>query len=233
MRTGFKSIAVAAVALALPAVASAQWMDDFESYANGTVMDNVGGWAGWDNSPAAAGTTVNLQAFGGENSIQVGGNAGGDAVHPFSGYTSGQWTISAQQFIPSAQRTNTYFIVNNEYNHGGPYTWAIQMTFDSVAGTVSDALRGGGTLPTAFDVWAEIRIDVDLDADTQSTYYNGSLLSTGTWTRNAGDPLEIANIDLFTEGTVTFYDNVGIIPTPASAMLVLMGAAGITRRRRA
>ena len=232
MRLGFKGMAVAAVALALPTVAAGQFFDDFESYAPGTVMDNVGGWAGWANNPADAGTITTAQAFSGENSIQVGGGAGGDAVHPLSGITSGQWTIVAQSYIPRSMSTDTYFIVMNEYDHVGNWTWAIEMQFDITTGTVLDDFRPETPIPIAFDRWAEIRIEVDLDADTQTTFYDGSLLSTGTWTRSAGDPLEIANIDLFTIGTVTYYDDVGVIPAPAGGVLMLLGAVGMTRRRR-
>ena len=228
-----RSLMVSMVAIAgFASASSAQYFDGFEAYASGTLLDNVGGWAGWDNSPAAAGTATNAFAHTGENSIIIG--PGADAVHPFTGFTSGQWTMTAWMLLFRNDHTSdTFFIVNNEYNHGGPYVWTIEMQFDVTTGTVLDDFRPETPIPIAYDRWAEIRIDFDLTNDTQTTFYDGQLLSTGTMTRAAGNPLVIANIDLFTLGATSYYDDISIIPAPGAMGLLAVSAGLFLRRRRA
>jgi hypothetical protein len=46
------------------------------------------------------------------------------------------------------------------------------------------------------------------------------------------DPLEIANIDLFTLGAESHYDDFSIVPEPASCVLLVLGACLMLRRRR-
>jgi MYXO-CTERM domain-containing protein len=231
MRRGILALA-AAFALSGAAYGN-EWMDDFEGYAAGTLLSGgLGGWYGWDANPAAAGVVSNAFAWDGENSIEISGT---DAVQPELGITSGQWTITAYQYIATADfSADTYFIVNNDYSHGGPYTWAIEMQFDIATGTVLDDFRDeSNVINIIFDEWVEIRIDVDLDADTQTTWYGGVELSAGTWTRNPGDPLEISNIDLFSTGGTAYYDGMSVVPAPGVlALLGLAGLAGTRRRRR-
>ena len=234
MRRGLM-VSVFAVA-GMATTASAQFLENFDSYAAGTVLDNIGGWAGWDNSPAAAGIVSNQFARSGPNSIQLGGNhPGDDAVHPFTGYTSGQWTLTAYQYIPSALNSDTYFIVNNDYNHGGPYQWAVEIQADTTTGYYLDDFRPEANLiPVVFDQWVEFRMEIDLNANTMDTYVGGVLLSTGTYTRGAGHPLVIANIDLFTTGgQQVHYDDISIVPAPGAMGLLALSAGLFLRRRRA
>ncbi|MCC6907393.1 MAG: PEP-CTERM sorting domain-containing protein [Phycisphaerales bacterium] len=222
---------IAALAIA-PASAMAQWSDDFESYGDGELLFNVGGWTGWDNTMGAAGTATSAQARSGNRSILAGPSA--DAIHPFAGeFTSGQWSLSAWMFMYRNDHTaDTFFIVNNQYNHGGPYVWTIEMQFDVTTQTVLDDFRTETPIAIAYDRWAEIRIDFDLDNDTQTTWYDGQMLSTGTMTRSNGDPLEIANIDLYSTGATSYYDDFNIIPAPGTIALLGLGGLGFAGRRR-
>lgn len=223
-------IGIAAIAMA-PATALAQWSDGFESYGDGQLLYNVGGWTGWDNSSGAAGTATSAQAYTGSRSIVAGPSA--DAIHPFSAeFTSGQWTLSAWMFLSRNDHiADTYFIVNNEYNHGGPYSWTIEMQFDTSTQRVLDDFRTENAVSIAYDRWAEIRIDFDLDNDLQSTWYDGQLLSTGILAY-AGGPLEIANIDLFSTGATCYYDDFNIVPAPSALALLGLGGIGFAGRRR-
>ncbi len=236
--------ALAAVcALVTSGSAIADWTENFESYANGTPLQGVGGWKGWDNSPAAAGTVSQVQAHTGTNSVIVG--APGDAVHPFlPGEYTGTVELNAWIYIANADHTtDTYFIVNNRYNDGGPYTWTSQLNFRDTganAGTVTaeqNVPGGGGSLPIAYDQWAQIRIIWTDSTNTQQTFYNGALLATGTWTvgaPTATDPREIANIDLFTNGSTFYVDDLSlsVIPEPATGGMLLFGLAGLALQRR-
>lgn len=209
--------------------AQAQWSENFDSYPAGTVLEGVGGWTGWDGDPTYAGSVSDEQALSGPHSIKIAD--GVDAVRPLSGYTSGQWTLTAWNYQGRADLTaDTYFIVNNEYNHGGPYQWAIQMQFDVTTGTLIDDQRGGSA-PIAFDRWAELRFEIDLDANTIDTYYDGSLISSGEYAAGTA-PREIANLDLFTTGATSYYDDISLVPAPASAALLALGGGFAMRRRR-
>ncbi len=187
-----------------------QWRgDSFETYAPATVLSNVGGWFGWDNTPAAAGTASALRARTGTRSILCGPAA--DAVHPQIGITSGRWTLTAHQYIPTGGLTgDVYFIVNNVYNHGGPYTWTTQLKAQMSNGMVIDDLpRPHTPRPVVFDAWIEYRLDIDLDANTVSNYYNGDLVSRGTYAPSG--PRAIQNFDLFNNGGTCSWDDICLV----------------------
>ena len=107
----------------LPTAASADFVDGFEAYAAGSNLHGQGGWKGWDNDPAHAGTVSNAFAHTGVNSAQITTPSatayGDDLTHEFTGATSGQWNFTAWQFIPantpSGAGRNTYFILMNTY----------------------------------------------------------------------------------------------------------------------
>lgn len=214
MKMTTKAIGLAA-AFGLTTVGSTvlaqDWSDDFESYTVGQELYNVGGWSGWDDNPAVVGSCSNTYAHGGTKSILVA--VSDDAIHEFTGLTSGAGTISAWVYIPVSEFvSDTYFIVQNIYNHGGPYDWCIEVQFDfDGGGIVVDDFREEINTPNiAFDQWVELRCEVDIDNDTISTYYNNVLVSEGILFVDAGQP-EIANLDLYTLGTATYYDDCAVL----------------------
>ena len=234
MRRAIFVLGAVAAITCLPTLAMAQWADDFDSYPLGPA--NAGGWAGWGGSAASEGVITDAVSLSPRNSIQVGGSPTGagndDAVHPFAGYTSGQWTITAHQYIPDALASTTYFIVNNQYSHPGPFVWSVEISANPGGDYLDDFRPESNVIPVVLDQWVEFRMEIDLDADTMDTYVGGVLLSTGTYTRNPGDPLEIANIDLFTTGNQTaHYDDLSLVPEPASCLLLAAGAVLALRRR--
>ena len=205
----------------LPAMAVAQWSDNFDAYANGTVLHNVGGWFGWDNVQSVAGVVTDVQWRSSPHSISINGGDG-DAIHPFTGYSSGQWVFTAWQYVPSNLDAFTYFIINNQYNHGGPYDWAIENHYDPLTGNVHDHIRDPNAfnpLPLIYDTWTETRVEIDLDTNTMEQYYDGQFLSGGVWNAWMGGPVEIANVDLYAPHNVAvYYDD-----------LTLVAAGGVTR----
>jgi hypothetical protein len=188
------------------------WSDNFDSYATGSQMHGQGGWKGWDNSPAAGALTSNAQALSAPNSVDILG--GSDLVHEYSGYTSGQWIYTAWQYVPSNFAGTSYFIMLNTYSDGGSNNWSVQVQFDSTSGQLlSD--NDGATLPLITGQWVEIRIEIDLDTDVQTFYYDDQMLYQKSWADgvSGGGVANIAAVDLFANNASSvFYDNISLNP---------------------
>ena len=68
------------------------------------------------------------------------------------------------------------------------------------------------------DQWVEIRVEIDLDNDTQSFFYNNVLLYSGTWSGevSGGGVTSIGAVDLFANGSsVVYYDDLSLAPGTA------------------
>jgi hypothetical protein len=200
-------IAAVTLVFIVPAVASAEdFAEDFDAYPTGTSMHGVNGWKGWDNNPAATAFTTDVQALSGPNSVAISPTS--DLVHEFTGATSGEWHVTAYQYIPSSLSGPQYLLLLNTYNDGGPYNWSTQLRFqDGVVTNDGDM----ATFPILFDEWVEIRVEINLDLDTQTIYYAGSLLSQTSWTEgiSGGGVLNIGAIDLYSAGaTDIYYDDI-------------------------
>jgi uncharacterized repeat protein (TIGR01451 family) len=65
------------------------------------------------------------------------------------------------------------------------------------------------------DDWVQIRVEIDLDNDTQDFYYDGALFYSGTWTGHVsggGAPI-IEAVDLFANGaSAVYYDDISLSP---------------------
>lgn len=205
-------IAGALLALSAPATAQA-FSDNFDTYANGTVLNGVGGWKGWDNNVAVAGVVTNARRISLPNSMVCDGPTNTDAIHPVTGATSGKWLLSVKQRIQLGDlgAGNVFVIGNNQYNDGGPYIWAIQCSASNTTTTVTDDLRGG-SLPLVYNRWVEYCFEIDLDNNTMDTYYDGQLLSSGAYALGATDPVEFANLDLYSNGGTCNFDDVNFRP---------------------
>lgn len=225
-----RCVLVAAALLAVPAVSLAQWSDNFDSYPSGVSMNGLGGWAGWDNTASAAGMTSSAVALSAPNSIAI--DPAADAVRSYN-VTDGVWTYSAMQYIPGNFTGATYFIMLNTYNHGGPYDWSVQLKFDSATGLVTDDNHAGNTVNFVRDAWAEVRLEIDLDADAVAIFYNGQPLASGAWTSSVNSVTSIGAVDLFgNTGSVVYYDNMNLRQVPAPAAAALLGFAGLFAGRR-
>ncbi len=195
---------------------SQDWSDDFESYSDGQVLYHVGGWSGWDDVEAVAGSCTTAHAHSGTKALLDEG--ADDAIQTFDGLTSGSGTITAWTYIPVSQFiADAWFLVQNEYAHGGPYQWCIQLGFDFEGdlgggpGTVGDPDRTETNFPPIqFDQWVEVRCEVDIDNDTLTTYYNNIEVSTGQLFARGGAH-EIKNLDLYTTGTTVYYDDCAVL----------------------
>jgi len=235
-----RSISTVALLGSLAAASGQSMSDGFEGYTSGSVAGQ-GGWGGWNGNSAVAGNVSGLQAFSGTNSLQL--VAGNDTVRTFSGVTSGQWTFSLQQYIPSASSGSSYVILLNNY----PTTlnYSAQLLTDFSAGLVGvfdgAGAQQGSTLSLLKDQWVNIRFDINLDANSVSAFYNNGLLATYAW--QTGGLNQLQALDLYPdEGATTiqvgsvFYDNVQLsqspVPEPGTVSLLALGSLAVLFRMR-
>jgi len=198
---------VAVVAL-IPAAASAQWFEDFDSYAVGSGLHGQGGWRGWDADPAFDAFVTDLYSRSAPNSAEVAGAS--DIVHTFNNYTSGVWEFIAWQYIPSDFTGESYFIMLNTYEISGTNNWSVQVHFTG-GQVIGDS--GGAPLPMIMDEWVELRLIIDLDLDTQVFMYGGDILYEASWTEgvSGGGALNIDAVDLFANGaSPIYYDDMSL-----------------------
>jgi hypothetical protein len=195
------------------------WIDHFDAYLSGTEIIGQGGWEGWAGSATAGALTSTTQARSAPNSIEVVGDT--DLVHQYAGYTSGVWTYTAWQYLPAAETGKTYFILLNTYPATVFGHWSVQLCFDGAANLLRDDLSGtcvaASTTPLVRDEWVEIRVEVDLTANTQTVYYDGTLFYTAAWSTHLGPEgsISLRGVDLFANNAgAVFYDDLSLSNLP-------------------
>ena len=204
----------------LPALRGAEqprgtdFLENFDAYAVGSNVHGQGGWKGWFNDPAAGAFVDDAFSSSPSNSINISTTA--DLIHEFD-QAGGVWTVRAMQYIPGDYAGQSYFIMQNSYDDAGAnLNWSVQVQFDSATGTVlNDGGVSGGSMAYVTDEWKEIRLEIDLDNNIQSFFYDDTLLYTGSWTDQfapGAGALEIGAIDLFANVTATpiYYDDISI-----------------------
>ena len=142
------------------------WSDDFESYKIGDELAKVSDWWVWDNNAGVDGFIVKAPGGGhGDQSLEIGGQGRDtDQIGYFDDkFGEGCYQAKAYWWIDEDLEGETYLIVQSQYNHGGPYTWAVQ-------GHANPAERdtilwdfGQGETPVKFGEWNEIVIRVNFD----------------------------------------------------------------------
>ena len=106
----------------------------------------------------------------------------------------------------------------NTYSHGGPKNWSVELRFENgriTSAGGSDFGGGDDVGAVVFDEWVELRIEIDLDANTQSIFYGGALIDTTPW--HASGQLAIEAVDLFSNnGSPVYFDDLSleeVVPT--------------------
>jgi len=227
-RTSAQALRYVGAIAQLPSAAAPEGVDFTENFDSYTAGDNVhgqGGWKGWANDPNAGALVDDTHSVSPSNAIAIEGPS--DLIHEFSGYTSGAWVVTAKMFIPSDFAGETYFIFENVYSDVDQsiISWSTQVVFRSASGTVEnfDGSADPGSMPYVTDEWADLRLEIDLDADLQTFYYNGVVLYSGSWTQQfpgqtVPGSLNIGSIDLFASGSTTvYYDDIALVPLAAYA----------------
>jgi len=197
-----------------PSSSGRSWSDDFSSYTLGQFLDGDptdGGWKGWGNDPTYGAFIVDTQELSVPHSVEIVDES--DLVHEFFGYTTGQWTFIAWQYIPSDLVGETAFILLNTYDDAGSTnSWSTQLRFNADTGVVHSDFDGN-EMWLVYDQWVEIRVEIDLDADIQDIYYDGGLLVSKSWKDGVtgGGAANIGAVDLFANyATAVYYDDISL-----------------------
>jgi len=205
MNNFHRFVTVCSALLIIASAASADWSDNFDSYAAGSGLHGQGGWAGWENDPAWDAFIVDSLSLSTNNSVAIVDTT--DIVQEFT-ETTGEWEMTAWCYIPTGSTGDQFFIMLNRYPTSP--NWSLQIKFDSNAGTLST--QGGSTEAIINDQWVEVKIEIYLDMNTKHIYYNGTFMESAAW--QAGGVNEIAALDLFSDGGSTiFWDDCELVQT--------------------
>jgi hypothetical protein len=205
----------------LSASARGPWSDNFDSYVTGSALHGQGGWAGWDDNAAATGYVSDTQARSSPNSAEIKwfSTVAADMVQQYSDVNSGIWIYTAWQYVPSEMTGVQYFILMNTYTVGNHLLtdWSLQLTFSAEGGYIQDFDFPEQTTTLITDQWVEIRVEIDLDTDWQTIYYNNVQLQAKGWTDGVspGGALNVACVDLYAGDAATtsvYYDDLSLLP---------------------
>lgn len=174
--------------------ASAQWLDDFDSYAPGPLAAQSL-WDEWVGKSGVDANVVNSNSFSSANSVEI--VKDNDVVYDFSNLaggrpTSGMWTASVRTYISGLATGMGWYIMMNDYPNN--LQWSVQTQFDIANQMVMD---GTSTRHLVFNQWVELVVAIDLDHDKYWSWYNGkSLVVNRTWKGTTGQDV-IAALDLY------------------------------------
>ena len=224
-------LGVVLVASLAGAQTNTPWQEDFDNTAVYSPMQDptqpsVKGWEQWDlgQNPGARITTARV--LNRPHSLFIGGST--NVVQRFA-EDAGQWVVRAPVYVstqsPGKLLQKTHFILLNTYSHAGPKNWSLQLELDPAMGTIGFLAgpNAGLLRPLVTDEWAEIRVEIDLDADSAQVFY-GSLGTTPdfggafTWSQGTGGngASRIAALNMRAgsqpPGSGVFYDDLFVFP---------------------
>jgi hypothetical protein len=118
--------------------------------------------------------------------------------------------LTAYQYVPSGVQGVTCSILMNRYTDNGPKDWSVQTEYDLAAGTITPGFGDNGSgAGIVYDQWVEIRVVIDLTANSFEEYYNGIKTAFGPWDNNAHGTLQA--IDLYAnDASSVYYDDIKI-----------------------
>ena len=180
--------------------------DDFESYDVGTNLCGQGGWDAWDGNAGVCAFVTDQQAASGTRSLRL--DPANDMVYLFD-LEGGQYTARAMTFVPEDAIGAGYFIMLNTYEHFGPYDWAVQLELNADFGFIEAQDAGFESATLVKGEWVELRIEIDLDADTADYFYNDEQFVFANQWSDGGDK-RIECIDLYTPIMAFYYDDVSL-----------------------
>ena len=202
------SFRILLVALALPALARAQWADAFESYAPGSGIAGQGGWEFWCEGGNDAEVSIEF-ASSGSRSLRL--EPGSNVVQPLPFPTRRAWTVVVDTYVPSRAAGRGWISAMNTYcpRPLEPRHWSTATSFDTATGLVTPAnLNVSVPAPLIFDRWVTYWLEIDFPNDRFSEHYGDVIMTYDQpWSSNvaSGGAVEIAALNLYSESLMEIY----------------------------
>jgi len=126
-------------------------------------------------------------ASSGANSVEVSFAGGSDIVYPMGPFTSGKYDIEFKMLIPQGEEAYFNLLHSWEYETTTNYEWACDVYFGN--GNMTWTVEGvdGGSLSYENNVWMDVKIVADMDADVGYIYLNGEWGTSFQWSSNNAD----------------------------------------------
>ncbi len=233
------------VCMLIPTAAQADWSDGFEPYTLGDV-NGQGLWIDFGGTLTTDVTTA--QAATGDKSLAFSLNpAGGGDSYGSDAYviamdgaviTAGQWVMSYELYIPTGYGGSCEMFISQGALPGSFWDGVWLHT------TATDLTHGGGaeTAALVFDRFAEVKLEIDLTANTVDVSYDGAAFYSTDWDRDTNvdhtPQPAIGGLNFWAAGsaaglTGTFYvDDFNLTPEPATLAMLAMGGGMLLKRRR-
>ena len=205
------------VLLLVQSSATAEWMENFDSYPDDAILHNLGGWRGWDGNPLDGGLISSTYARSGLHSVMV--TYDSDVVHTFTRYTQGKWRLTAYLYVPTSMTGTSSFNLESRYIENTAHEPAVQVALSGLNNSFRPDwpdVQVFDPAPTLVrDHWVPIEFFIDLDNDYQESHYNGQLTSDGRWSGNFGNIVSFEAIDLYgyfaTQNGPVYYDDFSLV----------------------
>lgn len=230
------------VLVVIAAPASAQWTENFDSYGPAPMsLHGVGGWNSTCWGSGWAGTLSGDQARSAPYSMRTGFQIL-QHTWPAGSFVTGQWSLRMWVLFGTTNNS-AWFTVFNGVDGSSCAGWdneCIHIDFNQWGQVEIDSPILGGSgyawIPNTY-TWYELRMDIDLNANTQTTWFNGVQLGTGAFSHYGG-PAEIRGIEMYNGGFWIYCDDLSLQPPPpvwnlnvhqpsGSASLYFTNSAGV------
>ncbi|NOR87907.1 MAG: T9SS type A sorting domain-containing protein, partial [Bacteroidales bacterium] len=192
------------------------YFEDFDDFADGDYLAVVDpdNWTTWTDAPGTAEDALITDAFAesAPNAVLVEGTT--DAVFPCGDFTSGEYGISFDYYIPSgmAGYYNVQHIFASE--------WALEVYLHADGSTrvIAGGLEVSDVTFTP-DTWFNVAVEIDMDGDDATMYWDGVEVINWQWSlKTDGTPganqLGCVNMYAGAEGSDTpeyYFDNFSFV----------------------
>jgi hypothetical protein len=204
-------------------VAQLPFSDNFDSYKAGSGCAGNGTWELWDPSSSPDGLIVNTQSNSAPNALELQTLSDNIQRTPAGTITKGKWLLRTMTYFPTGSlgESGGMLIGLNTFDQNTQtYNWSfdIGLDYQTLKNKVvlADEPNGVGVkqLDLIVDKWVELRVEIDLDANNFSAFYNGeNFVDKRSWTEGSSKNgiLEIQCCDFYSAGVSgMLYDDVSL-----------------------
>jgi hypothetical protein len=220
MKTSHWLAGILALAVLSTQIEAQTYLEDFESYSVNSNIVGQGGWREFNGAPPALSLVSSNFANSGTKSLRT--STGSNTIREWTNFNSGtgKWVVTCQSYIPSTTTEEFWFKFMSFYRDNGPYFWVSQVGFNAGAAGMGRCFSGTLTATSftvIYDRWVEIKLLIDLDADTIEVFYDGtSLVAPFSFTRGyqgvGTGPKMFAAIELHhlssSNGQLAYWDDI-------------------------